>query len=234
MGDFQMTGAMAIVLLVVGSLVVAACGVATFLRYRKYDDEEDQDDRTQNRGDRTVYETSTICITASGNKTITAEEVSQLSGTTNCAAQQNNTVQNTSNTKTSMVDKEYHNSSINSGRVVSGPRNSCNVSRGSLPISVSCDRNGLADVTGMPITLIPSHTSPTSILRGSTSPSVYGTKTLQQKTSLSATDQPVSGRVPQSYHRNPDIIPAPLISPGTVYNSYNSKGKYFRFTYIPT
>lgn len=232
MGDFQMTGVMAIVLLVVGSLVVAACGVATFLRYRKYDDEENQDDHVHNRGDRTVYEASTICITASGNKTITAEEVSQLSGTANCTVQQNSTVQNISNTKTKMVDKEYHNISINSERIVNGPRNSCNVSRGTLPISVSCDRNGLADVTGIPITLMPSHTSPTSILRGSSSPSVYGTKMLQQKTSLSATDQPGSVQVPQSYHRNPDIIPAPLMSTGTIYNSY-SKGKYFRFSYIP-
>lgn len=246
MGDFRMTRAMAIVLLVAGSLVVVACGAATFLRYRKDDDDDDDQnhEHVQHGGDRTtVVETSTTCITTgSGIKTVNTdsdgdcEDLTQ-SGVNANPQQQQQQQQNSAiptkvvggivGNKTGISDKEYHNSGPMQcgGRATIGGGGSRTLGgRATLPIGVPCD--GM-DVSGAPITLVPSHSSPKSILRNANSSNVYGTKCLQQQKGLhpSAGDQPIGlGRIPQPYHRNPDIIPAPLISPsGTVYNNYTGK-----------
>jgi len=228
-GDFQVTRAMAIVLIVAGSLVVVACGAATFLRYRRDDDddEEQEQDQNQNGGDRTVIETSTMCITTSGNKTLPTDELSLPVGAAVGAQQHNTAITNISNNKMSMTDKEYRNGrNIVGGRIAVGPRIS-NINRESQQsIGVPGDSDG-QDVSGTPITVMPpSHVSPTSILRGATSSNVYGVKIIQHKSSLPVMDQSTAGLQGRSYHRNPDIIPAPLMSPASaVYSNYNNKGK---------
>lgn len=222
-----MTRAMVVVLLVAGSLVVIACGAATFLRYRKDDDDDNDDDdddnnqdrhRGQNGGDRTVVGTDAMCITALGDKTATTDEPPPPAGVCISDLQQpsNNAMPNTGTNKISMPNKEYLHGG---GR---GPMGGSRSGRGPSPASGGCDTGGLDVCGGMPIAVLPpSHASPTSVLRGASSSGVYGTKPLQH---IKASDQ--SGRVSQSYHRNPDIIPAPLLSPaGTVYNGYGSQGK---------
>lgn len=245
MGDFRMTRAMAIVLLVAGSLVVVACGAATFLRYHKDDDDDDDDqnhERAQHGGDRaTVVETSTTCITGSGNKTtVNTDSDGDCEDLTQSALNANPQQQNSGipakvvggiiGNKTGMADKEYH----NSGAVQCGGRTMVGGGGGSrtlggrttLPIGVPCE--GM-DVCGTPNCGVPTHSSPKSILRSSTPSNVYGAMSLQQQKGLhpSTGEQPTGlGWVPQPYHRNPDIIPAPLISPaGTVYSNYTGKGK---------
>lgn len=230
MGDFRITRAMAIVLLVAGSLVVIACGVATFLRYRK-DDDEEVDNHDPNGTNRTVVETGTT-ITESGTKTITADESSRTIGVACGAAQQNSTISNVGcNNKINMADKEYLNSGtvVVGGRMTSAGLRNVNIGIRTSSTGIPCDGGGLDVSAGTPITFVPSHGSPTSILRGTNSSNVlYGTKTTPHSacSPLSA-DQPTGpGRVQQSYHRNPDIIPAPLISPRIVYNNYSNKGQY--------
>lgn len=230
MGDFRITRAMAIVLLVAGSLVVIACGAATFLRYRK-DDDEEADDRDPNGAVSTMVETGTT-ITGSGTKTITADESPRAVGVACGVAHQNNTMSNVGcNNKRNMTEKEYLNSgtAVVGGRMtIAGLRN-VNIGVRTGSPGVPCDGSGLDMSAGTPIAFVPSHGSPTSILRATNSSNVlYGTKTAPHSAcSPLPADQPAEpGRVPQSYHRNPDIIPAPLMSPRIVYNNYNNKGQY--------
>lgn len=236
---------MAVVLLVAGSLVVIACGAATFLRYRRDDDDDDddvdRDRRAHSGGDdhrTTVVDAGvTTCITASGNYK-TADGSPRPADTTGGgggggggAPPHNVLTPNVGHGKAA-ADKEYLNgggSTNGSGRLVGGLRNSGIGRMPPLPAGVSGDCGASDGSPGAPITVVPSHASPTSILRGTTSANMYGVKSLQQKISLSAADQPppgMQGRASQAFHRNPDIIPAPLMSPGgNVYNNYIGKGE---------
>jgi len=261
-GDFRMTRAMAIVLLVAGSLVVVACGAATFLRYRRDDDdddENDEDDRNGRRPERTVVDAGTGCITGTGNKPEGPVHCQPVNAD-GCVVPPNGAMPNNNNNNIGVNfgngnnncgknmtstdnNKEYHCGNVVGGRVVGGLQRICSntIGRGgTVPIGASCaDGSGSQQdiASGTPIALVPpSRASPTTLLRGAPSTNnnaqqtPYGTTckpSLQQKMSLSATtaamDQSGQGRIPQSYHsRNPDIIPAPLMSPGTVYNNYNS------------
>lgn len=243
MGDFQMTRAMAIVLMVAGSLVVVACGAATFLRYRKDDDDNDDDDgqgRDQNAG--MVVDANALCIVAPGNKTIAADGPSLVAGVANSVPQTNCAMPNDGNHKTNTADEDVRGNNANvsgGGRVVvsSGPRNALTRER-----TGSCSGDGSADVACAQTAAVvtPSRASPTSVLRGPATSNVYGVQSLQHKGSLSlpSSDQPggqqLAGRVSQAYHRNPDIIPAPLMSPaGTTYSNHNHKGKTDSIKYIP-
>lgn len=264
-----MTRAMAIVLLVAGSLVVVACGAATFLRYRRDDDDDnDNDDNRDNgrRPERTVVDAGTVCIAGAGNKPDGPVHC-QPANADGCAVPPNVAIPNNNNNvgvnfgngnnnsgknmTSTDNSKDYHCGNVVGGRVVGGLQRigSNTIGRGSaVPISASCANGGGSQqdiVSGTPIALEPtSRASPTTLLRGASSinnnaqQSSYGVTckpSIQQKMSLSATaaiDQPGPGRIPQSYHnRNPDIIPAPLMSPGTVYNNYNS-GKDTYIYYI--
>lgn len=266
-GDFQMTRAMAIVLFVAGSLVVVACGAATFLRYRRDDDgdDNDEDDRENGRGpDRTMVDAGMVCIAGSGNKPEGLLPHGQPANSDCCAVPLNSAMPNNNNVganfsngntnnggKNMVIDdngKEYHCGNAVGGRVVGGLQRICSntIGRGGVvPMGTSCaDSDGSQDVvSGAPIALVPSsRSSPTTLLRGAPSSNnnvqqSYGTtfkSSLQQKMPLSAasTDQPGPGRGPQSYHsRNPDIIPAPLISPGTIYNNYNNGKEIFNWSH---
>lgn len=260
-GDFRMTRAMAIVLLVAGSLVVVACGAATFLRLRRDDDDDDDNDDNDRDGrgpERTVVDAGTVCITGAGNKPEGPVHCQPVN-VDGCVVPPNGTMPNNNNNvgvnfgngnnncgknmTSTDNSKEYHCGNVVGGRVVGGLQRICSntIGRGgTVPIGASCaDGSGSQQdiASGTPIALVPpSRASPTTLLRGAPSTNnnaqqtSYGTTckpSLQQKMSLSATatamDQPGQGRIPQSYHsRNPDIIPAPLMSPGTVYNNYNS------------
>ncbi|XP_026817002.1 uncharacterized protein LOC113556330 isoform X2 [Rhopalosiphum maidis] len=256
-GDFRMTRAMAIVLLVAGSLVVVACGAATFLRYRRDDDDgddNDEDDRDNGRGsERTIVDASTVCIAGPGNKPDGPVHC-QPANVDGCAVPANGAMPSNNNgganfgngnsnggKNTTAADngKEFHCGNVVGGRVVGGLQRICSNTIGrSTPIGAPCADGGGSQqdvVSGAPIALVPpSRASPTTLLRGTPSsnnahqPSYGATckPSLQQKMSMSssaANDQPGPGRIPQSYHsKNPDIIPAPLMSPGNVYNNYNS------------
>lgn len=235
-----MTRAMAVVLLVAGSLVVIACGAATFLRYRRDDDDDDddadRDRRAHNDDDRTTVMDAgvTTCITASGNYK-TADGSPRPAETTDGGggALLHNVATPNAGLGKAAADKEYLNGGGNAnggGRLVGGLRNSGVGRVPPLPAGVPGDGGTSDGSPGAPITAAPSHASPTSILRGTTSANMYGVKSLQQKISLSAADQPPpglqGGRASQAFHRNPDIIPAPLMSPGgNVYNNYIGKGE---------
>lgn len=229
MGDFQMTRAMAIVLTVAGSLVVVACGAATFLRYRKDDDEN------QNAEDRTVVDANARCIVTPGDKTIAADGPSVAAEMANSVQQTNCAVPKDSDHK---ADEDFRGNNANvsgGGRVVvcSGPRNVVTRERTG---SCSDSGNESAVVACAPTAIVkPSHESPTSVLHGpAPSNNVYGVHH-KGSLSLSSSDQPggqqLAGRVSQAYHRNPDIIPAPLMSPagGTAYSNHNHKGKTHSF-----
>lgn len=237
-----MTPAMAIVLLVAGSLVVIACGVATFLRYRKDDEEDGADggngetrnfDRDQIGSANGPVETriGTTCISNTPHrnaKTMTTEQL--LQQTNGAKVQQNNIALHYKNTvvgnnnKTTAVDKEYHGGD------------------GSGDGGIGCLRNSISNAaiyrSDASTGASPSHVTPTgaSVARGMTpcSANAYATiKSSQIKncsSSFSAAapatnDQPGRVSLQQSYHRNPDIIPAPLqmMSPNTVYNHHKGK-----------
>lgn len=256
-----MTRAMTIVLLVAGSLVVVACGAATFLRYRRDDDDDDNDDEDDRdnggRGqERTVVDGNTVCIPGPGNKPEGPVHC-QPANVDGCAVPPNGAMPNNNNNNNvganfgngnggggknvnAATDKEFHCGNLVGGRVVGGLQRICSntIGRsGSIPIGASCADGGGSQqdaVSGAPIALVPpSRASPTTLMRGAPSSNnaqqSYGATckpSLQQKMSLSgstAVDQSGSGRMPQSYHsKNPDIIPAPLMSPGNIYNNYNS------------
>lgn len=237
-----MTPAMAIVLLVAGSLVVIACGVATFLRYRKDDEEDDGDggngegrnfDRDQIGTANGPVETriSSACISATPHrnvKTMTAEQLLQQTNGTkvqqnNIALHYKNTVVGNNN-KTTAVDKEYHGGDGNGDG------------------GVACLRNSISNAaiykSDGPTGASPSRLPPAaaSVVRSMTpcSANAYSTvKSSQMKNGAapfaaaapSTNDQPGRISLQQSYHRNPDIIPAPLqmMSPNTVYNHHNGK-----------
>lgn len=210
-GEFRMTPAMIIVLGVAGSLVVIACGAATYLRYQRDDDDEDPEHRVQNGADGTVVESDDTV-----GKPVTAEDEqiqsSQMTaGMCRGTAQPDNTVPNVVGHKKSM-DKEYLH---RTGRQIMQVGPSCSDQSTRLGSDVS---------VGPPMTLVP---SPTSILRGAGTSNVYvGAKSGQhcKGVQLQSTDNPgLLGRVPSYRCRNPDIIPAPLqqMSPGAVYNNYN-------------
>ncbi|VVC28852.1 Fibronectin type III,Immunoglobulin subtype,Immunoglobulin-like domain,Immunoglobulin-like [Cinara cedri] len=214
-GEFRMTPAMIIVLGVAGSLVVIACGAATYLRYHRDDDDEDQEqrDRAQNGADGTVVE----CDGALSKTVTAADEASQTAaGPGRGAAQPDNAVPNIIGHK-KQIDKEYL---YRTGRQTMqvGPSSSEQSVRYGSDVSV-----------GPSVTFIP---SPTSVLRGTNASNVYvGAASTQhcKGTQHQQTDKPgLQGRAPsQSYHcRNPDIIPAPLqqMSPGAVYNNYKEHG----------
>lgn len=212
-GEFRMTPAMIIVLGVAGSLVVMACGAATYLRYHRDDDDEDQEHRVQNGADGTMVESDD---TAGKTATAADEQIQpcqMAGGLCRGNAQPDNTVPNVVGHKKSL-DKEYLH----------------RTGRQAMQVGPSCSdqsiRLGSADVSvGPSMSLVP---SPTSVLRGTGTSNVYvGAKSAQhcKGAQLQPTDNPgLLGRVPsQSYHcRNPDIIPAPLqqMSPGAVYNNY--------------
>lgn len=244
-GDFRMTRAMAVVLLVAGSLVVVACGVATFLRYRRDGDDEDEDDGggdnrdgaysgTTSGGGRTTVSGDVDNGTAAVGKTVAAADEHQLRRGVPAAAQRNSVGTLCAGGKTNatavLADKEYH---AGSGRMMAGAAGTrnCGTMAGSgraTPVLTPC---GGMDATGIP--LAPQlHASPTSVLRGGTI--LYGAKP-PPKGSLSdhqhhqPASLPPTGRAPQSYHRNPDIIPAPMMSPGGVYNNYSGKYKNYSF-----
>lgn len=237
MGDFRMTRAMVVVLMVACSLVVIACGVATFLRYRKDDDDEDEDgEGARDGGDRTtavagvggaVDATSTATMaTATDAKAAATDEQRQLR---RAAAQRNGKMAG---------DKEYHNTVVVSGRGT--PIAVPPVPQPSAVTGIVADSCGSAAPS--------SNASPTSILRGGAPASLCGNPVAYAgkppaKGSLSASgpdhhhhhhhlSQAQTGRAQpqQSYHRNPDIIPAPIMSPGgAVYNNYTGKRAFLSF-----
>lgn len=207
-GEFRMTPAMIIVLSVAGSLMVIACGAATYLRYHRDDDDDDQEhrDRVQNGLDGTVVESD-----GTVNKTVTAVDERQTSATT--VVQPANAIPNVVGHKRT-IDKEY---------LHRAGRQTMQIGSSSSDQSV---RLGSDVSVGPPMTLVP---SPTAVLRSINKPNVYvGVQSAQhcKGAQLQTTDKSgPQGRVPssQSYHcRNPDIIPAPLqqLSPGAVYNNY--------------
>lgn len=254
MGDFQMTRAMAVVLLVAGSLVVIACGVATFLRYRKDDDDDEDDDaaatatataaagtdaehhhrhrqndrddgrnprgRAQSGGNRrTAADAGATCV--AGHKIADADGM---------AAAGAGRPDGRNHAKSNAADAAEHRNGADGG----GSWNGNAAGRGPPPAVVSCD--GVVVPGGPTAAASPSRASPMSAVRAVAASNAYGVKTLQRRGSLVSSSPPppvglAQGQQPQSYHRNPDIIPAPLMSPaGTVYSNYGGQGKPRRTT----